>query len=98
MAIAPVQALEFCATKEACLKRLSSGECCCPSGSTGTQQTCPDGWSYDIFNKVCTRSSTSGSDSIGYYTQSYGTCAGTPQTYDCYTKSTSGDPKCACNI
>ncbi len=57
---------------------------CCKTGLTGTDTSCPDGWTANAAG-TCTRNSVSGSDSTGYYTQNYGTCDATVTEYDCYT-------------
>lgn len=82
-------ALTICNTSSACLALCrGSGGYCCPNGETQTNYTCPTGWTANILTGLCSRKSTSGSDTTGYYTQAYGTCnatAGTPTTcYDVY--------------
>lgn len=72
----------LCNTNAKCGTSLNP--CCCPTGETTTTYTCPTGWIYNISQKHCSRISTSGSDSTGYYTQTYGTCDGTPNTQACY--------------
>lgn len=56
--------------------------CCCPTGGTTTVYTCPDGWTAN--GTTCRRATTSGEDSNGYYKLTYGTCAGTAETLNCY--------------
>jgi len=43
---------------------------CCETGQM--QWNCPEGW--HASGTTCTRDQTTGSDDIGYYTQTYGTC------------------------
>ena len=81
-----------CTSKEDCTSRLlvGSGYCCCRQKTTGTTYNCPSGWTWSSTQSLCTRTSTSGTDSAGTYTQSYGTCSYTStSTYDCYLQSTS---------
>ena len=77
-----------CDTSSECRKKTTSASPYCCKGRT--EKTCPIGWT--VSGTTCTRSSTSGSDSYGYYTQAYGTCETTEKT--CYTpsnKSTNSD-------
>ena len=84
-----------CMSKWDCSDKLKSG-CCCPTGETGTDVSCPSGWS--LSNGVCTRASTSGSNAAGTYTKTYGTCSPTESApYDCYTISLSNTgARCIC--
>ena len=57
--------------------------CCCETGETKTETTCPSGWT--LFDGVCQRSDTStGSDSTGSYTISYTSCEPEQNIFDCY--------------
>ncbi|MBR5566788.1 MAG: hypothetical protein IKW09_01640 [Alphaproteobacteria bacterium] len=80
----------LCMSAQDCTMQLTigGGMCCCKQPMTGTTYTCPFGWSWNNTQSLCTRSSTSGTDSAGTYTQSYGTCSYTSSiTYDCYLQS-----------
>ncbi len=59
-----------CLTITECKER-SLKPYCCPTGAF--KNSCPDGWHSS--GSTCTRDQTTGSDNIGYYTQTYGTCA-----------------------
>jgi len=84
--------ITVCRTLSLC-KSSATSACktyCCPTGETQTDYTCPTNWVYDLLSGVCKRSgSSSGSDSKGSYTTTYGTCAATTSTYDCYETSDS---------
>lgn len=68
---------------------------CCPTGSTGTEYTCPAGWTLNSANKTCSRADSTGSDETGSYEMSYGTCDATEETHKCYKGSlTSEDGTC----
>ncbi len=89
-------ALTLCQSSANCIAN-TSFKCCCPTGSTGTLNTCPTGWTYDAFTSLCERSGTTGSDTKGYYTQSYTTCEPTTVTYDCYSgTNTPSGLSCIC--
>lgn len=95
--------ITLCMSMEECMAGLSSGSkfCCCRQKTTGTTYNCPSGWTWNSAQNLCTRDSTSGTDSAGTYTQSYGTCSYTSTSkYDCYTQTLNttdayGDP-CLC--
>ena len=101
------QGTVLCATASQCLANTTASmPCCCPTGGTGvvTMYECPVGWIYSVDLRICVRSSTTGSDSSGYYTQNYGTCepANTIQESNCYTLSASDTStgsaiRCQCN-
>jgi len=87
-AIAAIPFIGVCYNASQCASsaQLSCQKYCCETGETGTKNSCPTGWSAGI-DGTCSRSSVSSSDSKGWYTQEYGTCAATVTTYDCYTPS-----------
>lgn len=69
---------------------------CCPTGTSETQYTCPDGW--DARGSQCYRDATRSSDSIGYTETTYGTCAGTAGGFvQCY-KAQCGTPIPNCKL
>ena len=70
--------------------------CACPTGETATTYSCPSGWIYDSMLELCTRSSSTGTDSTGTYTQNYGTCSPSTSSYDCYTTAMSDSGSCMC--
>lgn len=73
----------MCRDKSSCLKFTTTAmPYCCKSG---TAKTCPSGWTAS--GSTCTRASTTGSDTYGYYTQTYGTCDATEE--QCYENSSS---------
>ena len=82
--------ISACSDSSQCVRSamLNCHEYCCKTGLTGTKKTCPDGWTVNAAG-TCRRSSVSGSDSKGWYTQNYGTCDATVTTYDCYIPSDS---------
>ena len=71
---------------ETCKSRCMSGYCC---PEQQTSRSCPAGWSYNSSQNLCTRDETTGSDSIGYYTQTYTSCSATVSTTTCYAVSSS---------
>ncbi len=81
-------AVTTCMSYENCTKSmLCSGDAmCCPTGNMGTTKSCPTGWG--LSGSTCTRSATNGSDSSGYYTQTYGTCNPKETSFACYEIST----------
>lgn len=84
-------ALTLCQSLSDCSK--GSWTYCCPTGQNGTSYTCPDGWFYRSTSGLCERlgsTSTTGSDSTGTYTETYGTCSPQTSTYKCYEGSESG--------
>lgn len=86
-----------CLTYGECADKAQVGciDYCCKTGSTGTAYTCPDDWDYNLTSGLCERDAFGDSDSTGYYTPNYGTCAATTSTYDCYkTSSTSSGTGC----
>lgn len=67
---------------------------CCPTGEYGTIKTCPDGW-YLNTSDICARSDSTGSDTTGYYTVTYGTCNPTTKKYPCFERrSVSSSSEC----
>lgn len=77
-------AVVLCQDSSSCLKFTTTAmPYCCKSG---TAKTCPFGWTAS--GSTCTRASTTGSDTYGYYTQTYGTCAATKK--QCYEASSNG--------
>ncbi|MBQ4130247.1 MAG: hypothetical protein IJD69_02635 [Alphaproteobacteria bacterium] len=83
-------AVVSCQTLERCSQLLLAGYCCCPTGSTGTQKTCPSGWTMNSLQTSCDRSDETGSDSTGSYTLTYTSCSPETSTYDCYTTQAAG--------
>lgn len=82
-----------CYNLETCKRRcLSSDYYCCPEQQTS--RSCPAGWSYNSSQNLCTRDATTGSDTIGYYTQTYTSCSATVSTTNCYTVSSSNTSGC----
>ncbi|MDE6570739.1 MAG: hypothetical protein K2L95_00770 [Alphaproteobacteria bacterium] len=78
----PTQA---CMQARECTQTVSCGAYCCPSGATGSKEVCPDGWTYDTISKECTRAgTTTGSDGLGAYELTYGSCQPETITYPCY--------------
>ena len=64
-------------------------EWCCPTGSQGTRQVCPAGWTLKSSGN-CTRASSTTyetSDSQGYKVAVYGSCTASTETYLCYSGS-----------
>lgn len=85
--------LLFCKAK--CFTTFPDGYCCTGLGNQGSNTTCPTGWSLNNQN-ICSRNPTEGSDSIGYYTQTYSTCSPTITYYDCYYNQPSSLPTETC--
>lgn len=59
--------------------------CACPTGETGTAYDCPTGWTYNTLDGACKRKGIQTSDDRGWYTPTYGTCAATTSSYDCWS-------------
>lgn len=80
-----------CQTLSNCsLNTTTDFPCCCKTGETGTTYECPTGWTWSTAKALCQRASTTGTDTKGTYTQTYGTCSySSTSTYDCYTPSSS---------
>ena len=79
----PMVAMADCMTESYCLSHKRVGECCCINGETGTTDyTCPSGCT--LSGDTCSRSTTYGQDSTGYYTITYGTEPASNDEYDCY--------------
>ncbi len=87
-----------CMSMARCAHALGETGCCCPTGLTGEDVECPDGWAAAM-GTTCRRVSTTGTDIKGTYTQEYGTCSGTLTTVACYkfTQSDDGTGDCICN-
>ncbi len=81
-----IAAQSICSNERTCIleAQTSCMQWCCKNGDTQTDYDCPTGWFYDEILDGCRRFGDSGSDSTGYYTQYYGTCAARATTYDCY--------------
>ena len=87
----------------ACNTQIQAGMLCantsdyvCPTGETGTNYSCPSGWLYKPTTGLCERSgSSTGSDSSGSYTTTYGTCDPETTTYPCYKVSSTYSSGCS---
>lgn len=93
-------AARSCMDLASCRDLLVAGNCCCPTGLTGTIVKCPDGWSAGTIGNTCKRGSTTATDAKGTYTQEYGTCSGTGTTGPCYMMALSDDGtgNCYCTM
>lgn len=81
-----------CQTEQQCCFGYSGY--CCATGEFGTTLSCPSGWSLNL-NNICARNNTTGSDTTGYYTITYGTCAPNESSYACFEHATpSGTSDC----
>lgn len=100
--IVEAHALVACRSLETCSSFLLDGYCCCPTGNTGTTYTCPDGWTATTYTAgaTCSRADETGTNDLGTYTASYGTCTVSSNTYACYTSkaSSEADSSCFCTI
>ena len=75
-----------CYTESTAISMTSSKQpCACATGQTGTKYSCPTGWTYNGLQGVCKRTGIQTSDNKGWYTPTYGTCAATTSSYDCWT-------------
>lgn len=82
-----------CANETRCCSGGYTGFCCA-TGEFGTTLSCPSGWTLNL-NNICARPNTTGSDTTGYYTITYGTCAPDEIPYACFERATpSGTSDC----
>ena len=70
--------------------------CYCSTGDTGTEYSCPSGWSYSSLSGECERLSVSGSDAKGSYTDYYDTCEPSTSEYPCFELSGTDTGDCIC--
>lgn len=82
----------ICWDLKACYSKCNSGQYCCKKKKD--VYTCPTGWYYNPSQKLCTRLAAKGSDSIGYYTQTYTSCDAETSSADCYEVSDSNTSGC----
>lgn len=84
----------LCITTQDFQLTCSSGQQCCPNGKYTTRYACPENYTLSYLDNTCSRSSTSGSDNTGYYTQNYGTCDATSSQVECCDISMGSNIKC----
>lgn len=66
---------------------------CCPDGNYMLEYSCPSGWT--LSGTTCVRNgSTTGSDSTGTYTLTYGSCDASSTRQKCCTKKAGTDKTC----
>lgn len=84
----------LCTTTEDFGLTCNAGQQCCPNGNYTTRYACPENYTLNYLDNTCSRSSTSGSDDTGYYTQNYGTCAAVGKRLQCCDVSTGSSITC----